>query len=55
MTYFSSLRPGIEGFSCGKWIIGYTFGIDDGTESKFRAHKELIVLNIINYKDCINN
>ena len=51
----SSLRPGTEGFSCGKWIIGYNFGIDDGSESKFRTHKELIVLNIIKYKDCINN
>ena len=40
----SSLRPGTKGFTCGKWFIGYNFGIDDGTESKFGSRKELIVL-----------
>ena len=25
--------------SCGKWIIGYNFGVDDGAESKFGTHK----------------
>ena len=29
--------------------IGYNFGIDDGTGSKFGTHKELIVLNILKY------
>ena len=36
----------IKGFTCGKWIIGYNFEIDDGAELKFGPHKELIVLNI---------
>ena len=40
----SSLRPGTKGVSCGKWIIGYNFGIDDGAESKFGTQKELILL-----------
>jgi len=35
----SSLRPGIKVFTCGKWIIGYNFDIDDGAESKFGTHK----------------
>ena len=41
-------------FTCGKWINGYHFGIDDGAESKFGTHKELIVLNILKYKHCVN-
>ena len=45
----SSLRPGTKGFTCGKWFIGYNFGIDDGAESKFGTHKELIILNISKY------
>ena len=28
--------------------------IDDGAESKFGTHKELIVLNILKYKYCVN-
>ena len=32
----------------------YNFGIDDGAESKFGAHKELIILNISKYKYCAN-
>ena len=35
--------------SCGKQFIGYNFGIEDGTESKFCTHKELIVLNMFKY------
>ena len=27
---------------------------DDGAESKFGTHKELIVLNILRYKYCVN-
>ena len=27
--------------------------IDDGAESKFGTHKELIVLNILKYKYCV--
>ena len=50
----SSLRPGSEGFTCGKWIIFYNFGIDDGAELKFGTHEELIVLNILKYKYCVN-
>ena len=42
------------GFTCGKWIIAYNFGIDDGAESKFGTHKDLIVLNILKYKYCVN-
>ena len=49
----SSLRPGTKGFTCRKWIIGYNFGIDDGTGSKFGTHKELIVLNILKYSYCV--
>ena len=41
-------------FTCEKWTIGYNFGIDDGAESKFGAHKELIVLKILKYKHCVN-
>ena len=44
----------IKGFTCGKWIIGYNFGIDDGTQSKFGTHEELIVLNISKYEYCVN-
>ena len=50
----SSLRPGTKEFTRGKWIIGYNFGIDDGAESKFGTHKELIVLNIFEYKYCVH-
>ena len=50
----SSLRPGSKGFTCGKWIIFYNLGIDDGAELKFGTHKELIVLNILKYKYCVN-
>ena len=49
-----SVRPGTEGFTSGKWIIGYKFGIDDGAKSKFDTHKELIVLNIFKYKNCVD-
>ena len=49
----SSLRPGTKGFACRKWIIGYNFGIDDGTGPKFGTHKELIVLNILKYNYCV--
>ena len=50
----SSLRPGTKAITCGKWIIGHNFCIDDGTESKFGTHKELIVFNILKYKHCVN-
>ena len=51
----NSLRPGTKGFfTRGKWIIGYNFGTDDNTESKFDTHKELIVLNILKYEYCLN-
>ena len=43
-----------KGFTCGKWFIDYNFGIDDSAESKFGTHKELIVLNILKYKYCVN-
>ena len=50
-----SLRPGTKGFfTWGIWIIGYNFGIDDGTESKLGTHKELIVLNILKNEYCVN-
>ena len=39
---------------CGKRIIGYNFGIDDDTESKFGTHKELSALNILKYKCYVN-
>ena len=54
MNFSSSLRPGTKGFTCGKWIIACNFGIDDGAESKFGTHKELIVLKILKYKCCVN-
>ena len=50
----SSLRPETKEFTCGKWIIDYNFGIDDSVELKFGTHKELIVLNILKYKYCVN-
>ena len=31
--YSSSLRPGTKAFTCGKWFIGYNFGIDDGAQN----------------------
>ena len=52
--YSSSLRPGTKAFTCGKWFIGYNFGIDDGAESEFGTHKELTVINILKYKHCVN-
>ena len=42
-----SLRPGTKECTCGKWFVGYKFGINDGAELKFDTHKE-IVLNHIN-------
>ena len=35
-------------------LIGYNVGIDDDAKSKFGTHKELIVLNILKYKYCVN-
>ena len=52
-NHSSILRPGSTGFTCGKWFIGYNFGTDDGAELKFSKHKELIVLNILKYQDCV--
>ena len=40
--------------TCGKWVTGYNFGIDDNAESKFGTRKELIVLNIWKSKHCFN-
>ena len=54
MPTSSSVRPGTKGFTSGKWIIGYKFGIDDGAKSKFDAHEELIVHNIFKYKYCVD-
>ena len=34
--------------------MGYNFGIDDGAEPQFGTNKELIVLNILRYKCCVN-
>ena len=50
----TSLSPGTKGFTCGKWIIGYNFDVDDGAESKLGTHKELIVLSILKYKYCVH-
>ena len=50
----SILRPGVKGFSCWKWMIDYNFGIDDVAESKFGTHKQLIVLNGLEYKCCVS-
>ena len=46
--------PETKGFTCGKWIIGYNFAIDDGDKSKFITHEELILLNSLKYKYCVN-
>ena len=56
MLFFraQSTKAWIKGFTCGKCFIGYNFGIDDGAESKFGTHKELIVLNILKYIYCVN-
>ena len=35
-------------------MIGYNVGIDDDAKSKSGTHKELIVLNILKYKYCVN-
>ena len=35
-------------------LIGYNVGIDNDAKSKFGTHKELIVLNILKYKYCVN-
>ena len=32
----------------------YLWHRSDGAESKFGAHKEIIVLNILKYKHCVN-
>ena len=34
-------------------MIDYNFGIDDVAESKFGIHKQLIVLNSLEYKCCV--
>ena len=47
-------RSKAKGFSIGKRNIGYNFGIDDGAEQKFGTRKELIVLNIFQYKFFVN-
>ena len=41
-------------FVCGKWFVGYNFGLDDGAESKTGTHKELIAFKILKYKYCVN-
>ena len=41
-------------FVCGKWFIGYNFGLDDGAESKTGTHKELVAFKILKYKYCVN-
>ena len=50
----SNLRPGTKGFTCGKRFIGYNFGSDYGAESEFEKHKELIAVNILKYRYCVN-
>ena len=35
-------------------IISHFICSSDGAESKFGAHKEIIVLNILKYKHCVN-
>ena len=35
-------------------LLAINFGADDDAESKFGTHKELIVLNILNYKYWVN-
>ena len=52
-TTRSISSSGIKGL-CGKRIIGYNFGRDDNTETKFGTHKELSVLNILKYKSYVN-
>ena len=55
LAYLSrSFRPGTKGSTCGKWFIDYNFGKDDGAESKFVTHKELIVVNTVKYRYCAN-
>ena len=47
------LLPGSNGFTCGKWFIGYnfnSFGSDYRAQSKFGTQKEFIVLIILKYK-----
>ena len=52
--YEISLRPGSNGFTCGKRFTGYiNFGTDYGTQSIFGTHNELIVLNILKYGYCV--
>ena len=49
----SSLRPGSAGsnrFTFEKLFIVCNFGTDNGAESEFGTHKELIILNIFKYK-----
>ena len=41
-------------FTCGKWYIGYNFGIDDDAGSEFGTYKELTVIDILKYKHCVN-
>ena len=41
-------------FTCDNWSIGYKFGTNHRAESNFGTHKELIVLNILKYKYCVN-
>ena len=48
----SRSRPGSNRFT--RKVIGYYFGTHYGAESNFTAHKELIVLNILKYKYCVN-
>ena len=37
----------VKWFISGKWFIGYNFGKDDGAESNFGTHIELIAFNIL--------
>ena len=48
----SSSRPGSNRFT--RKMISYYFGTHYGAASNFTAHKELIVLNILKYKYCVN-
>ena len=54
LPFSSRLKPGTWKFTCGKRFIGFNFGIDDGAESKFGTHKDIIVLKILKYKYCVN-
>ena len=38
----------------GESIVDYNFSIDNSAESKFGTRKELIVLNILKHKNCVN-